>query len=519
MSFVSRIADWFAPVTPSPETRADSIERSVEKRVDGWFSSLSGYGVEGRDKRLSVRFQSDMLDDQTAMDLWRGDDIAARMVETIPNEALRQGWTLNVGDQELAEELMARSEELNAHATFLQAKKIERAVGGAAIFPVINDGQSDMRLPLNEERISKISHLQIFEPQELRPHVFYDDPLAPKFGEPKTYLLYPRMRQGAPRVSGGVEIHESRLIVFPGIRVSRTQVSANGHGDSVLSRGYRILRDFNVSWAATTALLHDFSQAIFKIKGLAELIAHDKDDVIKTRIQAVELARSTIRAVLMDATEEFERKQTPVAGLAELLAALATRLAAAADMPVTLLMGQSPSGLNATGESDIRFFYDRVESHRTLGLKPQISRFTYLLIRELQGPARGKEPDTWSVEFPPLWQPTAMEIAQTRKVIADTDNVYFSMGAVSAEEIALSRWSGDTYSSEMTIDFEGRAKLNAAGETAAEPAPTGPKEVAPLPGREGEENPDEDEEAPGQRRSGEGEEPDDEEVDDEDDEK
>ena len=455
--------------TAPAQSRMDAA--SAAARVDGWFSSLAGYGIEGRDKRMSARFQGDRLDDQTIEDLWRSDDMASRIVEVVPDEAMRPGYELNVGDKKLAEELAWEMEELGVDDVLRQAKKIERAFGGAAIFPVINDTQKAMSQPLNEDRIQKIEHLQVFEARELRPSRYYSNPLRPKFGEPETYLLFPQAR-GTMTSYGGVEIHESRLVVFPGIRVSRSQTATNLWGDSVLNRVYGILRDYNLSWAATTALLHDFAQAAFKIKGLAQLIAQDRDDVIRTRIQMVDLARSTIRAVLMDAEEEFERKSTPVNGLAELLTAMLTRVAAAADMPVTRLFGQAPAGLSATGEHEIRQWYDRVDTIRRLGMKPQLSRLICLQMKSRSSVTRGKEPKRWSVEFKPLWQMSEKEKADHRKVVAETDNIYVQMMAVSPEEVALSRWGGDDYSAEMNVNFKERAFLNELGETVVPPPPT-----------------------------------------------
>src|SRR5690606_36742543 len=158
---------------------------------------------------------------------------------------------------------------------------------------------------------------------------------------------------------------------------------------------------------------------IWKIKGLAEIVSLDKNEELANRIAAMELARSIVRATVIDSEgEEFERKQTPVSGLPELLDRLATRLAAAADMPVTLLMGQSPAGLNATGESDIRFFYDRISAAQELEIKPKIEHLVRLLLKSHDGPSKGKEPDKWSVEFSPLWQQSEKEIAETRKIVA-----------------------------------------------------------------------------------------------------
>jgi len=34
----------------------------------------------------------------------------------------------------------------------------------------------------------------------------------------------------------------------------------------------------------------------------------------------------------------------------------------AADIPMTRLLGQSPAGMNATGDGDMRNYYDRIEA-------------------------------------------------------------------------------------------------------------------------------------------------------------
>ena len=435
-----------------------SRKKEPVQREDGWYSALGGFGVPGKDRRQSTGFVDNAVTDATAMSLWRSEDIAARIVEVPAREALRQGFTLNAGDKELSESIKTKLEELNVLAIYMFAMMLERAYGGAAIYPVINDGADNLREPLNEQRISSVSHLITFEPRELVPSAYYLNPTDKLFREPSMYRVQPYSRGGAVP---SFEIHESRLITFPGIRVSASQQDSmnNGWGDSVLNRVINVLRDYGIAWSATGVLLSEFSQASIKMKGLAELMATDKDDVIKNRIKAIELSRSTINAVLMDAEEEYERKQTPVAGLAELLKDFATRVAAAAEMPVTLLMGQSPSGLNATGESDIRFFYDRTKTRQTLDLQPRLEKLIRMIMLSIDGPTGGKEPDNWKVEFVPLWQPSEKEIAETRKIVADTDAVLINSMVVSPEEIALSRYGGDSYSMETTIDWEERQKV------------------------------------------------------------
>ncbi len=134
-------------------------------------------------------------------------------------------------------------------------------------------------------------------------------------------------------------------------------------------------------------------------------------------------------------------------------------------MPVSLLFGQAPAGLNATGDSDIRFFYDRVASWQKKELLPQMRRLLKLQLLARQGPTDGKEPKRWSVTARPLYQLTAVEEANRRKVIADTDQVYVTMGAVTAEEVAAKRFGGSSYDDgPIVIDFEGRAEMQAQQE-------------------------------------------------------
>lgn len=416
--------------------------------MDGWVSALSGFGVAGRDKRLSLGFNPKELTRQEIEDIWRANDLGAKIVELIPNEALREGFELNLGDKDLAETAMSHLETLETIPKLLEALYYRRAYGGSAIFPVLNDLSDDLSQPLNMETIPTIHHFIVLEPRELIPIRYYTSIMDKKFGEPSHYQLIPQTRQS---VSGMQIVHESRLVIFHGIKVSRVQQNINQWGDSVLNRPHDVIRDYDTSWQAASALLHEFGYASMKVKGLAELMAKDKDDIIKKRIQAVILSRSAIGATLMDAEESFERHQVPVAGMAELLKMFVNRVSAAADIPATLLMGMSPAGLNATGESDIRAFYDRVNVHRNLHMKPQLEQIVRLLLNSKDGPTKGKEPEVWSVTFPSLWQPSEKEVADTRKTVADTDKTNIEAGIVTSKEVRASRFEGDTYSMETVI--------------------------------------------------------------------
>src|SRR5689334_6352624 len=93
--------------------RTDTSEFVKESRWDGWMSALTGFGMQSNDKTTQTTFASDVVSVEVAMDLWRGDDIAARIIETIPKEESRQGFELTIADDKaLKEDLMSWAEQL-----------------------------------------------------------------------------------------------------------------------------------------------------------------------------------------------------------------------------------------------------------------------------------------------------------------------------------------------------------------------------------------------------------------------
>ncbi len=227
----------------------------------------------------------------------------------------------------------------------------------------------------------------------------------------------------------------------------------------------KVLSDFHQTWGSAAILMQDFAQAVLKINGLADLIATNQDDVITRRAQALDMSRSVARMFLIDSEEEFERKATPMTGMPEMLEKFALRLAAAAGMPVTLLMGQAPAGLNATGASDIRFFYDQIAARQTHQLSPKLQYLVRLVMRAKDSASGSVEPDNWSIQFNPLWQLTDLEMADVRLKQAQADLIYLQNGCVSPAEIATSRFGGDEWSAVTQIDFENRSAMAPAQST------------------------------------------------------
>lgn len=448
------------PAGRPPKSMAAALataSASVE-RFDGWMNILTALGTN-RDKRTHAFYAPDIVTDIEAMNLWRSEDMCKRVIESVPNEAFRRGVKISCQDKDLAEQIHGGLEELMATETFVRACMYENALGGSAIFPVTND-VGDLDTPLAVESITKLSALHLLEPRELWTTSYYTDIRSPKFGMPETYQLVPLGAQAAYSAFSTV-IHESRLIVFPGRRISRQMQPGQraGWGDSILSGVYSVIRDFGGAWGSTANLLEDFAQGVIKLAGYADLMKDAEGEaIVRRRLAMLDMMRSSLRSMVIDKEDDFQRTSTPVGGLEGLLQQFALRISAAANMPVTVMFGMAPAGLNATGDNDIRGWYDQVAARREHHYKPRLEQLIRLYMLSKDGACGGVEPEMWSTEFPPMWEPTEREIADTRLVIAQTDQIYFNIEAASSDDIAKSRWEGDTFSAEMNIDWTERKK-------------------------------------------------------------
>jgi phage-related protein (TIGR01555 family) len=380
--------------------------------------------------------------------------------------------------QQICEDVEAKMEELGAQEAVTRALQYERAYGGAVILMGIDDGKGDLTKPLDEESIDDITFLNVFgggRDGECIAWSYYNDPRSAKFGQPEVYQirnLIPVSQSPVPGAKSRPQTikeatfyaHESRLLVFPGTAVSnRARVEARGWGDSIFTRVDEVLSQYSQTWGGVANLMSQLHIDVLKMSGLAIGMAGgdkaSKSNPLTARARTINMTKSIARMLVIDGEEEFERATASLAGVHETLREFAVRLAAAADMPVTLLMGTSPGGLGATGESDIRFFYDRIGARQKRFLLPILRRLYRLVMLSKEGPTDGDEPEMWNLKFNPLRQLSELEQAELRKTVAETDKIYIDSGVLSAEEVAASTYGGSEWSMERTIDFEGREEM------------------------------------------------------------
>lgn len=448
---------------------------------DGWQNALTGLGTL-RDKKTSGVHgrRGKALSQEYLEGLYDEDFLAGRIVDLPAQEIYREWIDLKASDEDGETDvdtstfIMQAMDDLDARSIFAEAETWARLQGGALILMGVDDKQ-EQEEPLDMDNIQSVDWISVVDRWDVNVHEKYTDPLEDKFGKPKIYSFTSSEASNVGMKTAdtaGKRIHESRTISFDGVKVSRRRrTQNNGWGNSVLERYYETIRDFQGATSSVMTLLQEFNQGVFKIKGLSDALSSDADNLVRKRLEMLDVSRAVTRAVIVDAeAESFETVGATVGGMADLYDRMMMTVSAASGIPVTLLFGRSPAGENATGESDIRLFYDHVKAQQETSARRRLEYFISVLLAAKLGPTGGNVPSSWGFTWNPLFQETTKEKAEARKLVAETDKIYIDTKVLFPREVADNRYGGDTYSLETSLDQELRAEKELEEEAAMEAA-------------------------------------------------
>lgn len=459
-------------------------------KSDSWVNALTGLGgLKDKLTHLRVVNRDKTFDEEQLETLYTSDDLAARIVDVIPDEMLREGYEIEIGEDDEGESsdqasaLIERLELLEADSSLVLAMKWGRLYGAGAIIIGAED-KLDPALPLNETNIQTIKFLNVVDLRDLTITEYYNDPYAPKFNKPKIF----QVTHSGPTSNGTSYIHESRMIVFEGPATPwRKRLANRGFNYSVLERVSDVLQEFHTTWKSSAHLMTDMSQGVVSIDGLMGMIAGGQKDILMDRIQLMNMSRSVARLMVLDAEKEkFERHGTPINGVADILELAMIRIAGAAGpVPVSILFGQDPAGLNSTGDLQIRRYYDTIAASQLKDLHPQHRRLIRLVMLAKDSPTGGVEPDSWTLTYNSLWQMTDQEKADLRLTTVQADAVEIQSGTVMVDEVALARHTNGGFSNgAIQIDRDLRKltlEEDRANAMKPEPPPVVPPTPAPVP--------------------------------------
>jgi len=423
-------------------------EDNISKTIDAFISATTGAGYS--DDKFSGYFFSaeNELDHQTLEALYTDNDIAATIVERIVHDALRSGYEL---DWQSATDAQRRDVRDWAESTYSITSETKRAriyarlFGGGAVFMGIEGNIETPAIPGME-----VKFLRAVPSSELYGETWYSDPSIQKFGKVFTYRMeVPTFRPEANVVPIRqrksqqyliLDAHESRFVPFYGIRTTDTQAWRDkGWGKSVLHRVYSVLKKFEASFDSVLHTLAEMSVPVYRVQGLLDLLASENGELLAKRFELINVAKGAYRAVILDKEESLERVEANLGQAANVVDSAMTRVAGAANMPLTLLFGKSPAGMNSTGKSDLENWNQQVASEQSLVLGPAIADLYGFLLAQPESPLKGKVPEDLKVIFPAVETPSLQDEVNLYAQRAGADVGYINAAVLTPEEVAVRR--------------------------------------------------------------------------------
>lgn len=393
-----------------------------KKTFDSFMNVMRGLGGTkdvGYQRRYAINRILSMAHDELN-NLYATNWIAGKIVDIPVNDAMRQGRTIQ-GDN--VKEITEAYDRFKIDKKISDSLKWSRAFGGAVLVIVSND--NDMAKPLSVGK-GDLKNISAFDMFDIVGQDMIRDPLSPNYLSYEYYTI----RGSSQR------IHRSRIIKIDGYTTSnRTKELMRGFGLSIFEKVYHSIGDAQESNDYITNLLAQSNVDVYRMNGLNESVSSDMDQVAISRIQIAQSMKSVLNAVILDKEDEYNNVSKTFAGLHEIDMGKLTKIAGAADIPLTRLLGKSSDGMNATGEGDLKNYYDNVASYQT-----EVIYDVYKAIDAVVCADIGIAVPEFS--FNSLFQMSDAQKAEIRNKNAQTDQIYLTNSVIDEYDV-LSRLALD----------------------------------------------------------------------------
>lgn len=417
-------------------------------RQDGYTNLLNKYGTAQDNSMAYTYGQEPVVTDLELIRLYEGNGLFTKIIDRPSEESVKHGFDIDYGDEDIAEYVDDRLDELEFEDKFATAEKWARLYGGAIIVMLCDDG-GGLEEPLDWSKVTSIEELRVFERSIVQEDYtslyhfhFFDSMKNDKpFGQPEYYHIY--------SMYGYFTVHYSRCLVFRNGRLPEQTTNSiyRYWGMPEYIKINRALRECVTSHEDGVKLLERSVQAIYKMKNLAQLLSTDAgEDKVLQRLQVIDMARGILNSIAIDTDgEDYDFKSLPMSGVKDVIDSTCNMLSAVTNIPQTILFGRSPAGMNSTGESDLENYYNMVENIQKQNMKANARTVIDLILK--QGLIEGKIPEIpkYKMKFAALWSTSESEQAdisqkkaQTEQTKAQTAQVYIDSGVLDPSEVRKS---------------------------------------------------------------------------------
>ena len=348
-------------------------------------------------------------------------------VQTVADDITRE-WIQITGsdDAEKVEALQNLQEKkYKLRTIFHEAATLTGYMGGAFIY--VDTGTEKPELPLRftnesaELEQGKTLRFVVIDPVNVSPGDYNaSNPLRRDYMRPKYFWVL------------GTKVHASRLLrLYDNPPPTLLQPAYNFLGIPQA----QILWDYVMHWnqcrVYTADLVRKVSLLVFQTSTDDIFNSPNGVQLFDIRMKALQRYRDNNAIFVCDKdAENVMNVQTTIAGCTDVVRQSLEMIAAINRTPAVKLLGISPSGFNATGESDIRNYYDYIRSKQELRREALTTCLKAIELVEF-----GQIDPDLTFEFKELSKEDEASAAMTAQSRASTLATLAQLQAISAEEM------------------------------------------------------------------------------------
>lgn len=360
-----------------------------------------------------------------------------RKIASIWAEHCTRKWIKIKGDKAKVQKIQEELQRLDVKEQFRRAIEKECFFGRIHLFMDFGDydkaAELMTRLSVKKEKVNPrrpIQRLSLVEPMWSYPGPYdAQNPLSPDFYRPRSWYV------------SGQEVHASRLLTMVGHEMPNMLKPAYAFGGVSLTQ---MCKPYVDNWLRTrqsvSDLVNAFSVMVLKTDMESAMNGGTGADVFN-RIDLFNKMRSNRGTFAVDKnTEDFTNVSVPLSGIDKLLAQSQEQMSSVSSIPLILLLGITPTGLNASSEGEFRAFYDAILSYDERVCRPLLETLLDVIQLSLFGDVDQKI----KFEFVPLWEMSDKDKADIRKSDSEAHGSYVDRGVVSPEEVRESLQNDET---------------------------------------------------------------------------
>lgn len=363
------------------------------------------------------------LTDHEVEDLYTRSAVAARIIDALPEEATRAGFTIQTEEDFDQVEFRSWWEGLDADTVITEAAKYSRLYGGGLV-QIISRTEGDETKKLRDtEEIDSLRAVACIEVSAESDSAFDPDEL----GMPEIWKVSP--------IYGGtdVPVHNSRMLKIPGRSqpVSWRRMSTGCYryfGMSAFQGMVEEILDYDDCHAWASLLLKRLQQGVWYGDGIAdacETKAGEKS--VERRLALVDGIRSARSTIAVDKTnEDYKLLTGNLTGIKDLLGEKKARLSMSSGVPAMILAGDTSGGLNNSADGALSSWEDTINRFQTFRLTPLVQRLIQMKYPNLVN---------YKVEWNPLTQETNAQRSKRLSEESAADSAYIVNYILTVDEV------------------------------------------------------------------------------------